>query len=69
MGKFYVIESGSDACGKATQSNLLYEHLKKDNKVLKIEFPNYKSASSSLVKMYLRGDFGKKPEDVNPYNT
>lgn len=69
MGKFYVIESGSDACGKATQSNLLYKHLKKENKVLKVEFPNYKSATSSLVKMYLKGDFGKNPEDVNPYIT
>lgn len=69
MGKFYVIESGSDACGKATQSSLLYTHLKKNNKVLKVEFPNYKSETSSLVKMYLRGDFGKRPEDVNPYIT
>ena len=32
-----------------------------------IKLPDYDSDSSALVKMYLRGDFGKKPEDVNAY--
>lgn len=69
-GRLYVIESGSDASGKATQSNLLYEYfLKKKEDVLKFEFPNYKSLSSTMVKMYLNGDFGKNPNDVNPYIT
>lgn len=67
MGKIYVIESGSDACGKATQSKLLYDVLSKNNKVIKVEFPNYQSDTSFMVKMYLRGDFGKNPEDVDPY--
>lgn len=67
-GKLIVIESGSDASGKATQSKLLFDRLKKENyNIRKIEFPNYKSESSALVKMYLNGDFGKDPEDVNPY--
>ena len=35
--------------------------------VRKLEFPDYDSPSSSLVKMYLNGDFGKNPEDVNAY--
>lgn len=67
-GKLIVIESGSDASGKATQSKRLLEALKKDGlNVRKVEFPNYKSDSSALVKMYLNGDFGKDPSDVNPY--
>ncbi|EJU23601.1 dTMP kinase [Peptoanaerobacter stomatis] len=70
MGKIYVMESGSDACGKATQTKLLYENLlKKNSRIMKVEFPNYKSPSSSLVKMYLNGDFGSKAEDINPYIT
>ncbi len=67
MGKLIVIE-GVDASGKATQTGLLFEYLKnKNEKTLKIEFPDYESESSGLVKMYLRGEFGKNAEDVNPY--
>lgn len=67
-GKLIIIESGSDASGKETQSKKLYERLIKEGyKVRKIEFPNYDSDSSALVKMYLNGDFGKNPNDVNPY--
>ena len=67
-GKLFVIESGSDGSGKATQSQLLYDYLKdKGYKVIKVEFPNYKSEASSVVKMYLRGDFGKNSSDTNCY--
>ncbi|CAM3389797.1 dTMP kinase [Pseudostreptobacillus hongkongensis] len=67
MSKLIIIE-GTDSSGKQTQSQKLYERLVHDNlKVKKISFPDYDSDSSSLVKMYLNGDFGKKPEDVNPY--
>lgn len=66
-GKMIVIEA-CDASGKETQTKKLYERLISDGyNVRKIEFPNYESPSSSLVKMYLNGDFGEKPEDVNPY--
>lgn len=66
-GKLIVIE-GCDGSGKATQTALLYEKLNEEGKnVRKIEFPNYESVSSSLVKMYLKGDFGSDPFDVNPY--
>lgn len=69
-GKLIIIESGSDGSGKATQTKLLFDRLLKDGyKIRNITFPNYKSESSSLVKMYLRGDFGNKPEEVNPYAT
>ena len=67
-GKLIIIESGSDASGKATQSNRLYERLINEGKqCMKITFPDYNSDSSALVRMYLNGDFGKDPNDVNPY--
>lgn len=67
MGKLIVIE-GLDSSGKETQSKLLCENLKALGKqVRRIEFPNYKSRSSELVKMYLEGCFGKKADDVNAY--
>lgn len=67
MGKLIVIE-GVDGSGKETQSDILYKKLKDEGlNVIKISFPNYKSKSSSLVKMYLKGDFGDKPNDVSAY--
>lgn len=66
-GKLIIIE-GSDGSGKATQSLTLFSRLQQDGqKVKKIEFPDYNSDSSALIKMYLRGDFGSNAEDVNPY--
>lgn len=66
-GKLIVLE-GIDGSGKETQSNLLEKKLKeKSREVMHISFPDYESPSSALVKMYLKGDFGKNPEDVNPY--
>ena len=50
--KIIVIE-GLDSSGKETQSRLLTENLEKMGKtVLRCEFPNYKSPSSALVKIY-----------------
>lgn len=67
-GKLIIIESGSDASGKATQTEKLFKRLIVDGfRVRKITFPNYDSDSSALVKMYLNGDFGKDPNDVSPY--
>lgn len=66
-GKLIVIE-GLDGSGKATQSNLVYEALVSQGKpVRKVSFPAYESQSSALVKMYLAGDFGKDPGDVNAF--
>ncbi len=66
-GKLFVIE-GLDGSGKQTQSELIYERLKKENyDIIRVEYPNYKSESSSLVKMYLRGDFGENADDVSAY--
>ncbi len=67
LGKLISIEAG-DGSGKETQTNKLFQRLQVNHKqVRKISFPNYESESSSLIKMYLKGDFGKKPGDVSPY--
>ena len=66
-GKLIVIE-GVDGSGKATQAKLLYEALHaRGERVKKVSFPDYDSDSSALVKMYLAGQFGKEPGDVNAY--
>lgn len=67
MGKLIVIE-GLDGSGKSTQLDLLFENLKsKGVDCRSISFPNYEDDSSALVKMYLAGQFGSKPGDVNAY--
>jgi len=67
QGKLVVIEA-PDGSGKKTQAEMLFERLTREKyPVIKVEFPNYSSPSSSLVKMYLQGDFGQNPNDVNPY--
>lgn len=67
MGKLIVIE-GLDGCGKSTQLELLPQNLKKQGiKSRSVSFPDYDSDSSALVKMYLNGEFGSKPNDVNAY--
>ena len=67
-GKLIIIEAGSDASGKATQAKKLFSRMKGEKyNIRKVEYPNYKSNSSALVKMYLNGEFGYRPEDVNAY--
>lgn len=67
-GKLIVIESGIDGSGKSIQFELLYDRLQKEGyKVHKVKFPDYESASSALVRMYLEGDFGDNPQDINLY--
>ena len=66
-GKLLVLE-GLDGSGKATQAKLLAAHLAESGRrVMEITFPDYESDSSALVKMYLSGQFGSRPDDVNPY--
>lgn len=67
MGKLVVIE-GLDGSGKSTQLDLLYENLKKHGiECRTVSFPDYDNPSSTLVKMYLNGNFGTNPNDVNAY--
>ncbi len=66
-GKFIVIE-GLDGSGKATQTKLICEKLKKKHKkVCQLSFPDYNEPSSALVRMYLNSEFGDSPDDVNVY--
>ena len=67
MGKLIVFE-GLDGSGKSTQLDCFIKTLKEQGKdYLQIKLPDYDNPSSTLVKMYLAGDFGKKPGDVNAY--
>ena len=67
MGKLIVIE-GTDGSGKSTQFKLLTEHLSKDGQTFqKLVFPQYSEPSSALIRMYLGGEFGTSPADVNAY--
>ena len=67
MGKLIVIE-GTDGSGKSTQFRLLTHRLAKENIPFeKLVFPQYEEPSSALIRMYLGGEFGTHPEDVNAY--
>ena len=67
MGKLIVIE-GTDGSGKSTQFRQLMEHLQKDSIDFKcLQFPRYQEESSALIRMYLGGQFGTKPTDVNAF--
>lgn len=67
MGKLIVIE-GTDGSGKSTQFRLLTERLEKEqHQFQKLVFPQYAEPSSALIRMYLGGEFGSKPSDVNAY--
>ncbi len=67
MQKLIVIE-GLDGSGKSTQAELLEKSLKENGvNYRKIKLPDYESPSSTLVKMYLSGDFGKEAAAVNAY--
>ena len=66
-GKLIVLE-GLDGSGKATQAKRLAAALAAEGRpVREITFPNYASDSSALVRMYLAGQFGARPDDVNAY--
>lgn len=67
MGKIFVID-GTDGSGKQTQLAKLKERLDKEGiEYRTVSFPNYDSPSSSLVKMYLGGEFGTDPKKISPY--
>lgn len=67
MPKLIIME-GLDGSGKSTQTQLLQNYFEnKGIEYKKIKLPDYDSPSSTLVKMYLGGGFGKKASDVNAY--
>lgn len=67
MGKLIVLE-GTDGSGKSTQFAKLTQRLAQEGKEFqKLVFPQYGEESSALIRMYLGGEFGDKPSDVNAY--
>ena len=67
MGKLIVIE-GTDGSGKSTQFKLLTDRVTAEgHQFQKLVFPQYAEPSSALIRMYLGGEFGTKPSDVNAY--
>ncbi len=66
-GKLIVFE-GTDGSGKSTQFRRLCDRLEESGTVFqKLIFPQYQEPSSALLKMYLGGEFGAHPDDVNAY--
>ena len=67
MGKLIVLE-GTDGSGKSTQFQRLTDRLSQEGRQFqKLVFPQYSEPSSALIRMYLGGEFGAKPSDVNAY--
>ena len=67
MGKMIVIE-GLDGSGKSTQAELLKKWIEAEGyTTYTLDLPYYSDPSSTLVKMYLGGELGDKPSDVNAY--
>ena len=67
MNKLIVIE-GLDGSGKSTQIEQIKKYFDSKNiNYRQIKLPDYEDRSSTLVKMYLDGEFGSNPYDVNAY--
>ncbi len=66
-GRLIVIE-GTDGSGKSTQFARLCARVEREGYPFRrLVFPQYQEPSSALIRMYLAGEFGQKPGDVNAY--
>lgn len=66
-GRLIVIE-GTDGSGKSTQFARLCQRAEALGiPFRRLVFPQYQEESSALIRMYLAGEFGKHPGDVNAY--
>lgn len=65
-GRFFVID-GTDGSGKATQTKLLVERLRKEGHDIEtIAFPQYGTPSAGPLEKYLREGAYGTPEEVGP---
>lgn len=63
-----IVIDGLDGSGKATQTKRLCERLCAAGcKARTLSFPDYESDGSAAVRMYLGGQLGDSPDDVNAY--
>lgn len=63
-----IVIDGLDGSGKATQTKRLCERLSAEGyKARTLSFPDYESDGSAAVRMYLGGQLGDNPDDVNAY--
>lgn len=63
-----IVLEGTDGSGKSTQFAKLCQRVQAEGIAFRrLVFPQYQEESSALLRMYLRGEFGKRPEDVNAY--
>lgn len=72
MSGTIIVIDGLDACGKATQVEQLRKYylakgLIEGTDFATVSFPRYEKSSSSLVKSYLSGEFGKSPDEIDAY--
>ena len=67
QGKLIVLE-GIDGSGKSAQYRRLSARFEQEGIAFhSIVFPRYDKDSSALIRMYLSGEFGDNPNDVNAY--
>ena len=68
MSGTLIVLEGTDGSGKSTQFSLLCRTLEQAQRPFqRLIFPQYQQPSSALIRMYLGGEFGRRPSDVNPY--
>ncbi|NLF35256.1 MAG: thymidylate kinase [Clostridiales bacterium] len=68
MAGTLIVFEGTDGSGKSTQFSRLCARLERERVGFqRLVFPQYNEPSSALLRMYLQGEFGARPEDVNAY--
>lgn len=68
MAGTLIVCEGTDGSGKSTQFSLLCRRLEQmQTPFRRLVFPQYSQPSSALIRMYLGGEFGPHPSDVNAY--
>ena len=68
MAGTLIVFEGTDGSGTSTQFQKLCQRVTQTGRDFqKLVFPQYSEPSSALIRMYLNGEFGPHPEDVNPY--